>query len=283
MNKHEAGEHGERYLLSLFEMNKLPENTVILHNVSFTSNMQTQIDILIISPSWCLILEVKNIRGVVSFNRNPKQLIRIREDGSEENLGSPEVQVEQFQFGLNSLLSSLGIRIPIYCAIIWPFNNAVIKQPPEKYPLLMGREILQYIWSLPRGKNIVNPNHVGKIIMDNLKPWEPFPLCDYYEISKDMILRGVECPNCGTIPMRRTLRTWCCPKCQKNYMYAHTQALKDYYMLISKTITSREAMSFLGLRNRFEAVRIIRANSTNRTGATKTSRFELSLNALKKV
>lgn len=278
LNKHEAGEHGEQYLLSLFEMNRLPENTVILHNVAFTSNVQTQIDILIISPCWCLILEVKNIRGVLSFNSNPKQLIRIKEDGTEEVFGSPEVQLKQYQFGLHSLLLNKGIRMPIYCAIIFPFNNAIIKQPPEKYPLLIGREIIQYIWSLPINKNIVSPHHVGKLIMHHLEPWEPFPLCDYYEINKEWILKGVECPYCGTIPMSRTLRTWSCPKCKKNNISAHMQALKDYYMLISKTISSKEAMNFLQLRNRFEAVRIIKANSLKRTGATNTSRFELTLN-----
>lgn len=130
LGKQEAGEKGEESVMSVLVANKLPENTVIMHNVSWVSNFQTQIDILILHPSWCLILEVKNIKGTLYFKSNPSQLVRLLDDGKEENLGSPETQVEQYCMGLRYKLNELKLpNVPIYRAIVFAFQNAIIKIP----------------------------------------------------------------------------------------------------------------------------------------------------------
>lgn len=276
LGKLEAGEKGEESVMSVLVANKLPENTVIMHNVSWVSNFQTQIDILILHPSWCLILEVKNIKGTLYFKSNPSQLVRLLDDGKEENLGSPETQVEQYCMGLRYKLNELKLpNVPIYRAIVFAFQNAIIKNPPSKMKTLIGREVISYIWSLPLKDELLDPKKVSKQLLKHLNPRNPFPLCKRYGIETNHLISGVQCPICGTFPMNKTLRTWYCPKCKINSKLAHQKALNDYNMLISKSISSNEAMNFLHLRNRYEAIRILKSNSIKQIGASRSSRYEL--------
>lgn len=275
-----AGEFGENHLLTILLENKLPENTFILHNVTLQSTINVQIDILLISPSWCLILEVKNLTGELTFTTKPPQLI-CEKDEQRFAYRSPESQIKQYMFGLKAFLENHHFQVPIFGAIALPFSNAIIKTPPQNTPLIIGREIINYIWSLPK-KEMINPKQLGKLIIKQSKGnvWNKFPLTKYYEINPSSITPGVECPNCGTIPMKRISRTWLCESCQKRDMQAHQQALKEYYMLINNHISPREAVQFLRLRNRYEAQRILKANSIRSTGATTALRYELKLNII---
>lgn len=273
----EAGENGEKHVLTILTENQLPKNTFILHNVTIGSIINIQIDIMLISPGWCLILEVKNLNGELTFMNNPPQLICVKED-RKLIYRSPEAQIDQYLFGLTRFFEQHQLKMPMYGAIVLPYANAIIDKPPSKYPLLMGRGIINHIWTLPK-KDIIPSKQVAELMIRHTKEpsWNHFPLTEYYNIDSQDILRGVECPNCGAIPMKRLKRTWLCEKCNKMDMHAHVKALREYYMLIDKTISTKEAMDFLILRNRFEATRILKANSKERTGNTRNSRYDLAL------
>ncbi|MED3764583.1 nuclease-related domain-containing protein [Ureibacillus terrenus] len=273
----EAGEIGEKQLLTILTESQLPKNTFILHNVNLQSIFNIQIDVMVISHGWCLILEVKNLTGELIFNNNPPQLICIKEE-NKIAYRSPESQLDQYLFGLSKFFEQHQLKVPIHGAISLPFTNAIIKTPPSKYPLLLGRAVINHIWSLPK-KDIIPSKQVADLVLQhNAAPsWNQFPLSRYYGIDPADIQRGVECPHCGAIPMKRLKRTWFCEKCKKRHMHAHVKALKDYYMLIDKYISPKEAMHYLRLRNRYEAKRILKANSKSRIGNTSRCKYELSL------
>ena len=273
LNKMEAGEKGEAYIDNLLKSYTLANNLVLLHNVSL--NSKTQIDFLAISPSWCLILEVKNIRGTVYFNHNPKQLIRLSDEGKEENLGSPEIQVEFYMMGLRAILEKLRINLPIYGVIVFAFQNVIIKKSPSKVPAVIGREILSYIGNLPMQENKIDPSLVGRRVLQQVKNREVFPLCQEYKIGAHEIIKGVECPTCETFSMQRTLRTWYCTNCEKTCNWAHQRALADYSILINNQMTNKECVQFLKLKDHQAATRILKANSTVRVGQNRNSVYVL--------
>ncbi len=274
LSKNEAGEKGEELVMSTLESFELPKNTYVLHNVSFKAKVEVQIDILIVSPSWCLAMEVKNWTGVIYFNDNPSQAI-CEKDEKVKIYTNPESQLEQYCYGLNVLLTKHQIRIPIYGLIVFPFNNAIIKRPPKKFALKMGRDYLRYILSIQNDKHIADLKLIAELLLRNSEQLSSFPLCERYEINPEHILTGVECPNCGTLPMMKTLRTWYCPNCKSTQMRAHVKALNDYYMLIRNSISSQEALKFLKLRNRYEAKRIVKANSIKKPDKRKNGRYLL--------
>lgn len=273
----EAGEFGEKYILNILSEHHLPEQPYIFHNVNLYCITRMQIDCLLISPSWCLVIEIKNLIGELTFLSDPLQLI-CEKDGQRIAYRSPEAQLNQYIFGLREFFNRHQIQMPIFGVILLPFTNAIIIKPPSKYPLVIGKGIINHIWNLPR-KSVVNPQKVVEVLMESMiDEWNYFPLTKHFRVHPADLKNGVECPNCGHIPMKRLQRTWACEACGHHDMNAHVQALKDYYMLIDKTISPKEAIEFLQLRNRYEAKRILKANSIRSFGATSSRKYELTLN-----
>ncbi|HEU5141363.1 MAG TPA: nuclease-related domain-containing protein, partial [Bacillales bacterium] len=102
--KYNAGYRGERsieYYLSF-----LPEKQYhIFHDLRLTSGDHFfQLDTLLVSPSFILILEVKNISGTLHFDNTFHQLIRTIED-RKEGFNDPLLQVEHQKTQLANWLS----------------------------------------------------------------------------------------------------------------------------------------------------------------------------------
>lgn len=166
---------------------------------------------------------------------------------------------------------------PYFCAVAFPFHTSIIKNESKQYPIFIGKEVLNYVHLLPRTRTFTDPHNVEAIIQKQSNPWQRFLLCEYYKVDPHFIKTGVECRACGTIPMIRINRTWKCTSCDVTDRTAHVQALREYYMLINKYITTQQAMHFLHLRNRYEAIRILKSVSIQRIGQAKSSKYELTI------
>lgn len=77
--------------------------------------------------------------------------------------------------------------------------------------------------------------------------------------------------------MTRLVRRWRCNDCGTSNNTAHTNALRDYRMLISDTISTKQAVQFLGLRNRYEAIRILNDCAIEKVGSTRNTKYKLPL------
>ena len=265
-----SGEYGEHYISTLL---KTIPNVHVLHNLFIH---QQQIDFLILSESSCVVLEVKNIKGRLRFIQNPRQLVRLQEDGTEEIFQSPESQLEQNVAVVRTLLNQNGIELPIYYAIVFPFHNTFFDEV-GKTPIVIGKDLINFLRKLDRNTNLIDPQQVAKLFLKHSNTWHRFPLCTYYKIPIDDILHGTQCPNCKTIPMTRLLRRWKCNDCGTTDHTAHIKALEDYRMLISETISTKQAVHFLGLRNRYEAIRILNELALEKIGNKRNTKYKLPL------
>ena len=268
----EVGDYGEKYVTNLLK-NTFGQQLIVLSDISIGS---AQADCLVITAYFCAVLEVKNVKGNITFTQQPKQMLREIE-GKTDIFQSPEVQLERLEIELSRLFQQHHIQLPIFSAIAFPFHTSIIKNESKQYPVLIGKEVLNYIHLLPRPRVYADPQKVKTILRKQCKLWQRFPLCEYYKVDPRFIKTGVECRACGTIPMIRINRTWKCASCDVTDQTAHVQALKDYYMLVNKYITTQQAMRFLHLRNRYEAIRILKSVSIQRIGQTKSSKYELTL------
>ena len=200
----------------------------------------------------------------------------MKSKGKKDIFQSPEVQLERLEIELRKLFQQHQIQLPIFSAIAFPFHTSIIQNESKQYPILIGKEVLNYIQLLPRSHVYTNPSEVEVILQKQSNPSQRFPLCKYYKVDPRFIQTGVECSTCGTMPMIRINRTWKCTNCDATDRTAHVQALKDYYMLLDKYITTQQAMHFLHLRNRYEAIRILKSVSAQRIGQSKSSKYELA-------
>lgn len=254
----EAGDFGEQYVMKELQQIALLNDCYIFHNVILPSVLPMQIDILLIVPNAIILLEIKNIRGTVHFKSDPRQLIRTSESGEVNVFTHPEIQLEQYIQGMKYFLEAQHVSIPIYGAVVFPFNNVNIHREDGRLPILMAKELPIFLHQhLKKDKETATMTEIKNIILSHLQNRTPFPLCQYYQIDVLALRRGVYCENCGEFGMEKLKIGWQCQMCQHRCRDAHIQALKDYYMLVGETITNRECRDFLMIESEHIAKRTL--------------------------
>lgn len=277
LKNNEAGDFGEQYVMKELQQIALLNNCYIFHNVILPSVLPMQIDILLIVPNAIILLEIKNIRGTVHFKSDPRQLIRTSESGEVNVFTHPEIQLEQYIQGMKHFLDTQHISIPIYGAVVFPFNNVNISREDGRLPILMAKELPIFLHKqLEKSKETKTMEEIKNIILSYLRNRTPFPLCQYYQIDVSALRRGVHCENCGQFGMEKLKIGWHCQICQHRCRDAHIQALKDYYMLVGETITNRECRDFLMIESEHIAKRLLQKLQLPRSGSNKYSRYKLS-------
>jgi len=272
----EAGDFAEQYVLN--ELEKLPQlsDCYIFHNVILPTIFPMQIDILIVTASGIIILEIKNIRGTVHFKEDPRQLIRTSDTGQVQAFTHPEIQLEQYIQALHHFLSEHNIVMPIYGAIVFPFNNVEIHREGSGLPILMGRELPMFVHKVIAKNRGMATNDITNIILSQLQHRKPFPLCRYYQLEVSALQKGVYCENCHHFGMEKMKRTWHCRRCQHQCKEAHVQALKDYYMLVGDTITNRECRAFLKIDCKHVTKRLLKKTLRTNSNSGKLTKYNLA-------
>lgn len=272
----EVGDFGERYIMKELQHFSQNHDYHVLHNVILPTALSMQIDILVITPKGLILLEIKNIKGHVQFKKDPRQLVRTNEKGDTTVFTHPEVQLEQYMQAMKQFLEAHQILMPIYGAIVFPFNNATIHRDGEGLPILMAKELPLYFHKLTGEKYKQSVNDVARIILSHVREREPFPLCEYYNIEVDALQKGIYCDNCGQYGMQKLKKGWHCQTCQHVNPHAHTRALRDYYMLVSDRITNRDFRYFMHIDSPYVAKRILQKSCEKRSGSGKNTQYYLT-------
>ncbi|MCL1699882.1 nuclease-related domain-containing protein [Lysinibacillus sp. Bpr_S20] len=273
----EAGDYGEQYVMKELQQIALLNDCYILHNVTLPSVLPMQIDILLIVPNAIILLEIKNIRGIVHFKNDPRQLIRTSDSGEVHVFTHPEVQLEQYMQGVKHFFNTQQVSIPIYGAVVFPFNNVNIHREDGRLPIIMAKELPIFLHKhLETSKETKTMADIKNIILSHLKHRTPFPLCTYYQIDASALQRGVYCENCGRFGMQKLRMTWHCQSCKFISKNAHIRALLDYYMLVGDTITNRNCREFLNVESQYVAKRLLQKLNLSSTGPDRIRKYHLS-------
>lgn len=135
LNKMLAGYKGENsidYPLSFLA----EKNFFIFHDLRLYDNKHYfQIDTLLLSQKFVLIIEVKNITGTLYFDPVFNQLIRTKE-GKERAFPDPILQVNRQESQLKNWFSQNRLpEIPIQTLIVFSNPQSVIRTSPENFHL----------------------------------------------------------------------------------------------------------------------------------------------------
>ncbi|MEK4484615.1 nuclease-related domain-containing protein [Psychrobacillus sp. FSL H8-0484] len=277
-----AGDLGEEVVMKVLEQVQLPYKFYVFHNISLYTESLFQMDILIISPYYAVIFEVKNIKGEISFTTNPLQLVRKLETGEINTYDSPVLQLEEYVYHLNQLLRGKHIHLPIYSAIVFAFNS-YIKTSPSNTIVLSRKEIKSFLRKIKIDKPLLSSEDLDKLkdwILNSNYDFLPFPICNHFSISPESILKGVECVQCGLIGMRKVSHNWFCPRCKIYHKKAHEQALRDYFFIYKNTMTNKECQQFLKLNNKHEATRILKNSMLMKTGQSRNAKYSILFSKL---
>ncbi|MDR7073234.1 nuclease-related domain-containing protein [Fictibacillus barbaricus] len=278
-----AGYRGEKSLD--FHLEMLPEDDCfIFHDLRIPrKSSYFQLDILILTSNFFLIIEVKNMAGTLIFDRIFHQLIRIL-NGVEETFPDPISQLYRQTFLFKEWLKRHRITdIPIESLVIISNPHTRIKTIPEKANIskivthssnLLAR-FHQYQNKYKEEK--ISKKEIKKLYRQLLKQHtqNSSDLFQLFSYSEKDLLKGVACPKCESLPMDRMRHQWFCKKCLYFSKDAHIEALKGYALLLSSSITNRECCDFLQISSRHSAKYLLKALNLPVSSSGRHTKYDL--------
>jgi ribosomal protein S27AE len=279
-----AGYRGEKSLDYHLEI--LPnENCYILHDLRLPHGTQFfQIDVLIITPHFLLIIEVKNMAGTLHFDQEFNQLIRINNE-MEETYPSPISQIYRQKFLFSEWLKKhLSHTIPIESLVVISNPHTRILATPETHDLsqrvIHSNHLLAnfHMFNKIHKKEILTKREIKKLSRLLLKEHtytNPDILQQYNILEKD-ILKGVFCPKCDTLPMIRNKKKWYCSNCRFYSKDAHVQALRDFAILFGPIISNSQCCNFLQISSSNVAQYILTSLQFPTSGTNRGRKYQIS-------
>lgn len=273
-----AGFRGEESLD--YYLNELEDESYsIFHDIRLPlNNHHFQIDILLLSNHFALIIEVKNISGTLHFDHTFNQLIRTNAKGKEEGFLDPFSQVDQQSRQLQKWFQQQKLPIiPVETLIVIANPSTIIKASTGHFTqyqkLCHSVKLVQKIkWF--ENKYINNNEAIsakGRKKLDKtlLKTNTPLniDILKRFNISHADIITGVACSACSYNPVQHIHGKWHCPQCKFISKTNHIQALQEYFLLIHPSITNQQFRNFTQITSRFIANRILTAMPLQQTGS----------------
>jgi hypothetical protein len=215
-----------------------------------------QIDILILCGYFALVLEVKNRSKDWYFDKVLNQA-SFDQNGKKERTKNPVFQARLQAFKLKEWLREHNFTgIPIQ----YLFVNS-----NEKANIIIGDDN-KYKWNICNSEFLLERidqiasqfklellgekelRKINQVLLSKHTP-ENLDLLQKYNLAQKEILTGVHCPKCDYLPMIYYSGTWKCPKCRMESKTAFMDTLRDYFQIISPTITNAEARHFLQINS----------------------------------
>ncbi|MFD9627734.1 nuclease-related domain-containing protein [Peribacillus muralis] len=255
IKKIRAGYNGEYRVFNLLKA--LPEEDYLLfHDLRLSgSPYPFQMDILILTPSFLLILEVKNMAGEIYFDNTFNQLIRTNPDGKTEAFDDPILQVSRQRRHLLDWLKTKRMNnLPVETLVISANSSTIIRASNKEINTKIIRKdrILLKIAELNNKykEELLSRRammRISSLLLDGHTPFIPKPL-ETYRIPSTALQTGVFCFKCHAYSMERQ-RKWICRTCLDTSHDAHISALLDYLYLVKPSITNSEFRNFLQIRS----------------------------------
>ncbi|PFR23799.1 nuclease [Bacillus cereus] len=281
--KHKAGYKGEQAID--YPLSFLPNREYnILHDIRlFAQDHYFQIDTLIISSHFILFPEIKNIMGTLLFDTEFHQLIRISEQKSE-GFPDPLLQVKRQEMQLQTWLHSHGFsNLPIESLVVISTPRTIVKtschnqELPQKITHSANiRNKIKQLESVYVKKRL-SVKKQQKLVQHIMMEHSPLQqdLLEQYSITKDELLRGVQCSKCMFISMVKVRGGWHCTKCNAFSKEAHKYAVQDYALLLGTTVTNKELKGFLNVESSSVVKRLMKMMELPYTGDNKGRRYDL--------
>lgn len=266
-----------------FEMPYLAEHYLLMnYEVQNEFGFSHQIDTLLLTKNFLLILEVKNIAGRIDYEELKHQFIRKRTNGTEDVLTNPIDQLNRHEEYFQRLLSKIKCPLPIEKAVVMANQSTIIGNVPNTVAFFHASGLRAFVKKcmVKHHKQITSSQlkKLSKILLSKVES-RRYDL----NISFDRFRKGVLCENCNhQIQMNYSRGFWHCPKCGTQSKDALLKALDDYRLLISNQITNREFREFFGVESMITASNILTRSPLIPVGNKKGKYYIIPEDILKK-
>lgn len=243
-----AGYNGEQRVDSLWHEIPIPYPHFFIHDLYLQKlNSSHQIDTLLVTNRFILVLEIKNISGLLYFNPHLRQFFRTNKDGSIDGMSNPDDQVRRHEKWLEHFLFQQNIKLPVIGAIVFTYPSSVIQSTA-------GDRIIIQASGLPFMMEQLHAKYPKDALTEKKTKQLANQLAELHSIkplkrlsSSSDLIKGVLCPNCPGHKLAYGRKKWRCEKCLHVDPDAHFLALEQYRVLIKTSISNREFRHFTGI------------------------------------
>ena len=249
-----AGFGGEQHVDEVLKTMRWPTQPLLILDLNFfTGVSRCQIDTLVMTPHFALILEIKNYSGTLHFHGNQYQIKRITRDGQEQGFDSPASQVKTAVQEIETLFRDLAVSLPVYGAVVLPYAKTLVEGTMDDVPVVFAKSLRHFIAELPRGANPMRPDEseaAAKAIAARHLPFYPTNYQLRYGFGPADLVTGVLCPLCGKKADKISQRQHFCSACGQSFANGYQQALADWYEFVSPEIKNWQCQRFLELKDK---------------------------------
>ncbi|CAM3789217.1 nuclease-related domain-containing protein [Mesobacillus zeae] len=264
-------------------------DTYLAHQYTILRNIRLpvrdsffQIDTLLLSPAFILVIEVKNHSGNIALDPKYNQMTHTYQQNTAINYNDPLLQVKLQQSLLKEWLQNHSkLSLPLDHLVIFTNPAVHIETSSPAYYSRVCRlnqflDKITYIeksYSKPTATS-KEIKSLAKIIAKRHCPESEIDILNYYNLSEDNILKGVHCTECGNFHMKRVAGIWCCPACKNRTKDAHFQVISDYFLLINSNLSNKCLREFLCLSSPSTTLRVIHSMDFVVVGKNKGRRYQ---------
>jgi ribosomal protein L37AE/L43A len=234
-----------------------------------------QIDTLILTLRYILLIETKNYSGTLFFDKDSEQIIQTKAD-QEKSYDNPLNQVRMQAWHLKRWLKQYKFQIPpIYHLVAISNSSAIIKTNDRSLNKLVikGDVLLSRVLQIDgfNTNTIYTEKEVRKLSRLLIKKHTPhYPdILKPYSLTQADLQKGIQCPSCSSYGMHREKWIWSCPVCELKSQTAHYQSVKDFFLLIDPSINNQAFRGFVDCLSIKTASNILSSLNLPHTGSKK--------------
>ena len=263
----EAGLSGEERVKQVLEDYSFKSEHFIFYNFECKNDrgFNHQIDALIVTPYFIVILEVKQIAGTLFYKPSLHEFYRITENDVRENFPNPFDQVYRHKLFIEQFLTKAGVQMPIFQLVVIANYRAQIDSSLQEMPILHSGGLPYYMENLFNNYKdfFVSVSDIRSIVESIYKPLPARKSIEAHRLKK-----GVLCKVCNYRFRMTYLRgTWTCEACKTKSRDALQETLHHYRILISPRISNQAFRNFVGIESKFIASKILSRLGLEQYGA----------------
>ena len=236
-----------------------------------------QIDSLIIYQKFILIIEVKNIPGILRYDEESHQLTRQRDNGPIDGMGNPEGQLQRSKRFVKRMIDQHHMTMPVHGMIVFSNPASILEKPFPSLAIHVSGlyHALENLHQLYADQS--NPHFdirkVHQLFIQNepaLPPKKPTHIPT--KIFSDLTI-GVLCPDCVMTKLTYRSKFWRCPICPHKGETSHLTTLQEYRILFSEEITTKKWMDFTGMKSVATTRRMLSKSNLEKIGGNKNRKW----------
>lgn len=270
----EAGYFGEKLVDNTLLEVKFPTHCRTLTDVQLKihDHLLVQIDTLIITKKYLLVIEVKNIVGTMTFQKHSGQTIRTL-DGVKTPFECPIAQINRHI----QALQQMKLPLPVFKAIVFSSNRIILENIPMDEPIFFRKNLPSFIHDLNKKEDRIDTSQFNELVR-RIQSMQYIvhrkPLCERWKISPDSLIKGLLCKVCGNILKKISNKTWKCTKCEIIDRNPIEHNIDDYFFLVKDTITTAECKDFFRLSSTHEAYYMLKKSNLNKLNFARKSVYQ---------